>query len=380
MLLMRIIVPLLVVGLMSVSAGVAFGDSHGDGGNATSTDDGLATSTDDGLATSTDDGLATSTDDGLATSTDDGLDDPQRRSFPGTVYYLGDGIVTIAKNGAMADVSLGDVVPKTPGGPNNQGTWGEEANVVVHAEWDGSQWVAIWVIVKPIKPTFAALVGTVIGTEDGVTTIVLPNGKTKKIKKPEGEEDPEDGEIVTVFIDESGDGEGTGDDEPAEVTGLVNASKIADRIESFLEKLAAKDASLPQAVIDARQRLVTNLAAVLDNHSAQQVSIIEKVSKAQGLGSGTAAGLQKALEKAQANRDRGRAIADDARSKVGVAQGAGQSDKGNAGTGASADDADDADDADSDSSSGLGKPSDKGKPAGAGSKSVGKGGKSNSEG
>ena len=99
MLLMRIIVPVLVVGLMSVSAGVAFGDSDGDGGNATTTEDGLdpnATSSDPGLdpnATSSDPGLdpnATSSDPGLdpnATSTDDGTggDGERRKAFVGVI-------------------------------------------------------------------------------------------------------------------------------------------------------------------------------------------------------------------------------------------------------------------------------------------------------
>ena len=369
---------------MTLWMGVAFADSHGADGNATSTDSGL----DDSNATSTDPNL----DDLNATSTDSieiaaEEDDTRRKGFVGLISGFATTTVgtttvvtgvTLTQKGTDEPVSIdlgSDVQVKLPGGPN---AWtsledaiqgGAEIVILSRQDEDGNE--AIFVLVKPKRPTFTALVGTVLGTEDGVTTIVLPNGKSKKIKKPEGEEDPEDGEVVTVFIDESGDGEGTGDDEPAEVTGLVRASMIADRIQSFLEKLAAKDASLPQAVIDARQRLVTNLAAVLDKHSAQQVSIIEKVSKAQGLGSGTAAGLQKALEKAQADRDKGKAIADDAKSKVGVAQGAGESGKGNAGSG----DDDDDDDGDSESSNGSGKPSDKGQPANAGTQSGGKGGK-----
>ena len=416
---MRIIVPLLVIGLMSVSAGVAFGDSHGDGGNATSTDDGMATSTDDGLATSTDDGMATSTDDGMATSTDDGLatstddglatstddglatstdpglvegdgDGYKGKSFPGVVRYLGDEMVTIGKDdsdetvtlaggdsGETVNVNLSGATVKTPGGPNNRGTFEKGARVVVHAEWNGTEWVAIWVIVKPVKPTFIPIVGTAIGTEDGVTTILLPNGKTKKIEKPKGAEDPEDGEVLTVIVENTGDGDGEGDadadGEPAQATGLVKASKVAARIQSFLEKLAAKDAKLPQAAIDARQRLVSNLAAVLEEHSAQHVSIIEKASKAQGLGSGTAAGIQRALEKAQAGQAKGKAIADEAKSKVGPGQNAGKGPKNIFGPNSSGDD--DGDDADS---GGPGKPDGSGKPANAGSQGSNKGNKGNS--
>jgi hypothetical protein len=378
---------------------VAFGDSHGDGGNATSTDDGMATSTDDGMATSTDDGMATSTDDGMATSTDDGTatsTDPGLvgKSFPGMVHYLEDGMVTIGQDdsdetvtlagsgsGETVNINLSGATVKTPGGPNNQGTFEEGARVVVHAEWNGTEWVAIWVIVKPVKPTFIPIVGTAIGTEDGVTTILLPNGKTKKVKKPEGAEDPEDGEVLTVIVENTGDGEDDGDGEVAEATGLVKASQVADRIQSFLERFAANDAGLPQAAIDARQRLVANLAAVLERHSAQHVSIIEKASKAQGLGSGTAAGIQRALEKAQAGQAKGNAIANDAKSKVGLGQNAGKGPKNNLSPNNSGDgsDSDDGDGAGS-GSGGSGKPDGSGKPADAGSQGSNGGGKGKSGG
>ena len=125
-----LIISLMVIGLMSMSVGVVLADSDGGDGNATSTNDGLdptATSTDPGLdpnATSTDPGLdpnATSTDPGLdpnATSTDPGLDpnatstDPglveedgdgyKRKSFPGVVHYLGNGMVTVEKTARMS--------------------------------------------------------------------------------------------------------------------------------------------------------------------------------------------------------------------------------------------------------------------------------------
>ena len=43
---------------------------------------------------------------------------------------------------------------------------------------------------------------------------------------------------------------------------LDNVDEVADRIQSLLEKLAEKDANLPQADIDARQRLMSNLVFV----------------------------------------------------------------------------------------------------------------------
>ena len=251
-------------------------------------------------------------------------DGARRRSFPGTVYYLGDGMVTVAKNGAMANVSLGDVVPKMPGGPNNRGTFDEEANVVVHAEWDGSQWVAIWVIVKPVKPSFIPAVGPVVSVDEGgVITILLPDGKTKRIKGPKGASAPTIGEVVTAFVNEDGSDE---DGEPPTATGLVKASKIANRLQSFLEKLAAKDTNLPQAAIDARERLVNNLAAILEGHAGQRLSIIHKL-KTHGTSTGAAIRIQKALEDAEASQAKGKSIAEDAKGKS-KGPGSGRSGKG----------------------------------------------------
>ena len=292
--------------------------------------------------------------------------------------------VTLNKNGTneLIDINIGsDVQVKLPGGRNAWGSLeeaiaaGAEVVILSREGEDGND--AIFVLVKPKRPSHVLLNGTVIGTEDGVITLALPNGKTKKVRKPKGDEDPEDGEVLTVIVENTGDGEDDGEDgdgEVAEATGLVKASQVAERIQSFLEKLAANDANLPQAAIDARQRLVANLAVVLERHSAQHVSILEKVSKAQGLGSGTAAGIQRALEKAQAGQAKGNAIAADAKSKVGLGQNAGKGPKNIFGPSNSGDGSDD----DDDDSGGSGKPDGAGKPADAGSQGSKEGNKGNS--
>ncbi len=122
---------------------------------------------------------------------------------------------------------------------------------------------------------------------------------------------------------------------------------------------------------------MANLAAVLEQHSAQNVSIIEKASKAQGLGSGTAAGIQRALERAQAGQAKGNAIAADAKSKVGLGQNAGKGPKNIFGPNSSGDGSDD-DDGDGADSGGSGKPDGSGKPADAGSQGSNRGNKGNS--
>ena len=260
-------------------------------------------------------------------------DAPKRKSFPGFVQSLSASSVTVMKNGTneLVTIALGEHSLKTPGGPKNRGTFEVDARVVIHARWDGTQWVAIWVIVKPVKPLFVPAVGPVVGVdEDGVITILLPNGKTKRIKGPKGDAAPEVGEVVTAFInDEGDDGDENGSDgKPATARGLVKASKIADRIQAFLEKLAAKGVDLPEDALADHQQLISNLADILEKHSARHVSIINKLSNAQGFGPNSAAKIQKALEKAQAGRAEGNAIAENAKGKSGLGKGRGAGKKG----------------------------------------------------
>ena len=277
-------------------------------------------------------------------------DDPKRKSFPGVVRSLSGSSVTVMKNGTneLVPIALGEHSLKKPGGPKNRGTLEVGARVVIHARWDGTRWVAIWVMVKPVKPRFVPVVGPVTSIdENGVITILLPNGKTKKIKGPKGDAAPEVGEVVTAFIndDEAEDGDENGSDgKPANARGLVKASKIADRIQAFLEK-----------------------------HSAKHVSIINKLSKVQGFGANSAAKIQKALEKAQAGRAKGNAIAENAKGKSGLGKGNGAGKKGRSifGPNSSGDD-------DDSPGKGPGKSKGKGKPKNVGPKGLNNSGNSDS--
>ena len=253
-------------------------------------------------------------------------DGARRKSFPGVADALSTTSVTVIKHGTneAVTIALGEHQVRTPGGPRNRGTFEEDARVVVHARWDGSQWVAIWVIVMPVRPSFVPAVGPVVSVDEGGTiTILLPNGKTKRIKGPKGADAPDVGEVVTAFVNDDGSDE---DGEPPVATGLVRASKIADRIQSFLEKLAARDANLPQAAIDARERLVNNLAAILEGHAGQRLSIIHRL-KTHGTSTGAAIRIQRALEDAEASQAKGHSIAEDAKGKS-RGPGSGRSGKG----------------------------------------------------
>ena len=115
---------------------------------------------------------------------------------------------------------------------------------------------------------------------------------------------------------------------PATASGLVKASKIADRIQAFLEKLAAKGIDLLEDAVEDQQQLVSYLADILEEHSARHVSIINKLSKAQGFGPTSAAKIQKALAKAQAGRAKGNTITESAKKKSGLGKGNGTGKKG----------------------------------------------------
>ena len=138
-------------------------------------------------------------------------DGAKRKSFPRVVESLNESSATVMKNrtNELVTMALGEHSLKTPGGSNNTGNFEVGARVVMHARWDGTQWGAIWVIVKPVKPEFVPVVGPVIGVdENGVITILLLNSKTKKIKGPPADVAPEVGELVPAFINDEDDEEG----------------------------------------------------------------------------------------------------------------------------------------------------------------------------
>lgn len=276
--------------------------------------------------------------------------------------------VTLTKKGTeeLVTINLGtDVQMKFPGGPKNSWASLEEAidggaEVVILTRPVDAEKEAIFVLVKPKSVTYRPYVGPVVEVDGDVFTILLPNGKTKKVKGHGRGDAPGLGDIVTAFVGPNGDGDGDGG-EPSVASGLVKASKVTERIERFLDKLAAKTEDLPEAALNARARLVSSLAAVLEAHTSQQVGIVQNLSNIETLRPGLALGLQKALEKAQASHAKGKSVADDAKSRVGPVQNSGRGPKNIFGPGGSDDD-----------SGGSGR------PANAGSQGSDRGNKGNS--
>ena len=301
--LLRRFIPLLIVGVMVLGAAVALADSHPSEGDDNTPSDGGITDGDgeDGGATE-----VTLSAHNNATST--------RRALVGTVSGFATStvatttvIVTVTKQGTGELVELtldGSEIIKTPGGPR-AGTFDVTARVVIKTKWVNGELVVDRVLVKPVKPPLP-LVATVVDVEDGVLTLLLPNGKTKIIKGPKGADAPDVGEVVTAFVGPSQDSDGGEDgDQPPEYTGLVTASKVHDRLQRFIEKLAAKEDKLPEAALAARARLVANLAAVLEDYDSELVDLIQNQGQGEGLSPSAARGLEKALEKARRGRAHG---------------------------------------------------------------------------
>ncbi|MCH8745877.1 MAG: hypothetical protein IIB31_09565, partial [Chloroflexi bacterium] len=116
---------------------------------------------------------------------------------------------------------------RTPGGPR-AGEFVDGARVVILAEWTGDQWLAIWVLVKPIKPV-APVSGVVTGVGPTSITITGPDGQTHLIRltgqAKKAAEDLEIGEVVTVL-------RGNGN----QAKGLVTANEVRNRMLADIEE------------------------------------------------------------------------------------------------------------------------------------------------
>ena len=239
----------------------------------------------------------------------------KRKAFVGVVTGIATSTtsttVTLTRNGTGESVTVtldGSEDYKYPGGPR-AGSFEEGARVVILTRLVDGDRVAKKVLVKPVKPDIPTS-GVVVSVVDGEVTVTGPNGTTQTFTLPDGAEEPVEGDWVTVFRGQSG-----------KEKGLVKASKVQERLERFLEKLTAKADDLPDAAINARARLVSDLAAVLENYTSRQADIIESLSQDGDLPAKAVKGVEKALEKARRAQEKGKAVAKDARSKAGPPSG-----------------------------------------------------------
>lgn len=157
---------------------------------------------------------------------------------------------------------------KTPGTPavtDVAGSLGMGAQVAVLIDGGGN---AIQVLVKPQRPTAPPETGAVVGIQDGILTIMRPDGSTKEVRIPEGAGAPDTGEIVTTFASE------TDDVGPATATGLVRAAEVRDRLTGFLaEATPTEDAE--NGEIEQQEEELNELAQILDRYTQQHLNVLD---------------------------------------------------------------------------------------------------------
>lgn len=185
-----------------------------------------------------------------------------RRAFVGVVDGDPGATVDVLRNGTNERVTirLEDYKLKKPG-KTVAGSFADGARVVILSQRDGEEWVAIWVMVKPLKLVNRPVIGTVVGVENGVLSIIQPDGTTDTVELPAGAQAPDTGEVITLFAN-TGDADSTGRGKKAraKAKGLVKASKIRGRLEGFLQELTTDEASVPEKapggnLTSARQRV-----------------------------------------------------------------------------------------------------------------------------
>lgn len=243
----------------------------------------------------------------------------KRRAFVGVVDGEPGATVDVVRNGTneRVTISLDDYKLKQPG-KTVAGSFTNGARVVILSQRDGEDWVAIWVMVKPQKLVNRPVVGTVVGVENGVLSIIQPDGTTSTVELPDGAQAPETGEVITLFtggedVDATG-GEIKG---PPKVKGLVKASKIKEKLQKFLQDASEGKGETLGEGERGQPQLVTDVAAVLQQHDARHVAILEKLSQNDKVPAAALAKVKAAFEKAKLGRAKGQTIAAEAKAKAG---------------------------------------------------------------
>ena len=213
------------------------------------------------------------------------------RGLVGEVRDLSDGSFTLIQNGTGEEFILffdsfdAGVALTNHGGGRAQFQDGAQVAVLVNDEF-----TAVQILVKPSRPSILPFSGAVTKVEDGMLTVVRPNGETMTIRVPSGERAPRAGAVVMGFARAS-DNRGA----PPVSTGLTTAAEMRSRLEGFLEK--ANNAPNPrseqtgpnprseQAGASPRseqrgtsaQERSARLAQILADHTARQVAILQGV-------------------------------------------------------------------------------------------------------
>jgi hypothetical protein len=226
-----------------------------------------------------------------------------RKGFVGTVVGNPAQTVTIVQQGTGKEATIilpEDYILKTPGGPR-AGKFEDGARVVILAQRADDDWVALRVLVKPVKPNLP-VVGVVTGVGPTSLTVLDPKGKAHLLRVDEELEELAPGEVVTVFPGNAN-----------RARGLVRAEEVHHRLQKLLNEFTESENSeaTPEEE-DFRGKRANALIKALEVHGAQQLQALDKA-------------LQHApdevKDKISAAKSKAQKALDAARSAVGKAKG-----------------------------------------------------------
>lgn len=187
-----------------------------------------------------------------------------RKAFVGVVVRKSSRAVTLTQDGAGERVTIDlprNYTLKTPGGPH-AGTFQKEARVVILAQLVDDNWVALKVIVKPVKPNMP-VTGVVVRVDPASLTLMTPDGMQHDFSRLATHKGLAAGDVVTVFRGNA-----------ARAKGLVKANEVRSRLEKLLENITDdNDDEEPES----KERLISSLTQSVNNHGAQQLQIIDEV-------------------------------------------------------------------------------------------------------
>ncbi|MEE8466321.1 MAG: hypothetical protein V3S68_07570, partial [Dehalococcoidia bacterium] len=162
---------------------------------------------------------------------------------------------------------------------------------------------ALKIIVKPTTPrghSQGAVVSITTG-ENGIRTmgIMRPNGKIKEFQLGPDADVPEVGDLVTVLQGRGRGSNGAGANGAPFATGIVRADAVRVRLQGFLDDLTTDTGDLPPEAAEGQARRIANIAAILEDHAAKHLEIIQTASENPNLPQKAKDAMMKGLAKAQ---------------------------------------------------------------------------------
>jgi len=150
----------------------------------------------------------------------------------------------------------------TPGGLR-AGTFKVGVRAVILGKPVNGNWVALSVLVKPLKPA-TPVTGVITSIKEGVVTLISPDGTAQTLTLPSNVNKVATGDLVTAFPDASGS-----------VRGLVKAAQLRERLTQFLVNIEASENKNLEDDFQAKH--ADHLIKILDQQISRQEEIIANV-------------------------------------------------------------------------------------------------------